>query len=148
MSKTKTRQAVGAVVFKDNKYLLVHKVKIVDGKNGMEDINGTWDFVKGGVQQKDMDFQTAVLRELKEETGSENYRIASLFDDKICFEFLSRGIYDGQETTMFYVEYIGNKLELNPQEDEIDQVKFCYKDEVIKLVGFHETLNFLNKVNW
>lgn len=27
------------VVFKDNKYLLVHKVKIIDGKNGTEDTN-------------------------------------------------------------------------------------------------------------
>jgi putative (di)nucleoside polyphosphate hydrolase len=78
----KIRKAVGAVVFQNDEYLLVHKVKSINGK---ANIAGHWDFPKGGVEESDRDFEAAIIRELKEETGSDNYRIINKFDKKICF---------------------------------------------------------------
>lgn len=144
----KIRQAVGAIVFKDNMYLLVHKVKLVNGKANKKDIEGYWDFVKGGVEEKDRDFEASVLRELKEETGSEDYQIINKFHSEICFDFPSDYIYSKQKTIMFYVKYTGDELVLKSQDAEIDEVKFFSRAEVIKLVKHMETSTFLKMTNW
>lgn len=136
------RKAVGAVVFQNNEYLLVHKVK---NHNNSEDIIGHWDFPKGGVEQLDKDLETAILRELREETGSSNYRIISRFNKKIYFTFPTSHKYDSQETVMFYVEYLGSKEELKPQDNEIDEVKFFCKDDLMRILYHKETQEFLNK---
>lgn len=57
----KIRQAVDAVVFQNNQYLLIHKVKSINSKN---DITGHWDFSKGGMEKSYKDLETALLREL------------------------------------------------------------------------------------
>lgn len=61
-------------------------------------------FLKGGVLLSDTDSSSALLRELKEETGSAQYRIIKQFDEKICFEFPSalkeKLGYDSQESFM------------------------------------------------
>jgi putative (di)nucleoside polyphosphate hydrolase len=62
----KIRKAVGALVFQDDEYIVVHKIKSVDIKS---DIKGHWDLPKGGVQEADEDLEKAIFRELKEETG-------------------------------------------------------------------------------
>lgn len=61
-------------------------------------------FLKGGVLLSDTDSSSALLRELKEETGSAQYRIIKQSDEKICFEFPSalkeKLGYDSQESFM------------------------------------------------
>jgi len=129
------RKAVGAIVRKDDKYLLVHKVKIMDGKEGPEKIEGEWDFSIGGVKPGETDFSKAVLRELKEETSSNKYRIIKKFDEKICFTFppyIQKKLgFEKQETTIFLVEYLGDGSDVAPQDEEIDKVEFFTRDEVI-----------------
>ena len=83
----KIRKAVGAIIKTGNKFILVHKVKIMNSKNGPEDIPGRWDFPKGGVKSSDMNLNKAILRELKEETGSDQYKIIKEFNEKISFQF-------------------------------------------------------------
>jgi putative (di)nucleoside polyphosphate hydrolase len=139
----KIRQAVGAVVFQNDEFLLVHKVKSI---NSNTDIIGHWDFSKGGVKESDKDLETALLRELKEETGSDNYRIISRFDKKICFTFPEGHKYDRQETVMFYVEYLGDRSELRPQDEEIDEIRFFSKDELMRAINHEETCSFLKEV--
>ncbi len=139
----KIRKAVGAVVFQNNEYLLIHKVR---SSNNNEYIVGHWDFPKGGVEELDGDLESAVLRELKEETGSANYRIINRFEVKICFSFPKVHKYDSQETVMFYVEYLGNREELKPQDEEIDIVKFVSKDELMEVLCHEETHKFLSEV--
>lgn len=135
------RNAVGAIITQGDEILLVHKVKMMDGKNGPEETPGQWDFPKGGVLSSDLDLSSALLRELKEETGSAQYRVIKKFEEKICFEFpkfLREKLgYESQETTMFQVEYIGDRTELKPQDKEIDQVNFFPKSNVLGIL-FHE----------
>lgn len=141
----KIRKAVGAVVFQDNEYLLVHKVKSIDTKSN---ITGQWDFPKGGVYELDENLEAAILRELREETGSNNYNIISRFDKKICFTFPEGHRYDKQETVMFYIEYLGNRRELKSKDEEVDKVKFFSKDEVMNILKLEETQKFLSEVIW
>lgn len=145
MVKEKIRKAVGAVVFQNNEYLLVHKVKSITANVNLA---GHWDFPKGGVQTSEEDLESAILRELKEETGSNNYKIIKKFDKKICFEFPETHKYDRQETMMFYVEYLGDRGELKPQDEEIEDVKFYSKDEVMNILHLEETHEFLKEVFW
>lgn len=135
----KIRNAVGAVVFQNNEYLLVHKVKSIDVET---DANGHWDLPKGGIQESDESLEAAILRELKEETGSTKYRIICRFDRKIYFSFSNTHKYDRQETDMFYVEYFGNREDLKSLDEEIDKVKFFRKNEVMSILCFEETREF------
>lgn len=73
------RQAVGAIVFQHNELLLIHKVKISDIKGEYTLSKGEWDFPKGGVKHTDNDLESAMLRELEEETGSKKFKVISQF---------------------------------------------------------------------
>lgn len=76
------RKAVGAVIQYDGKIMLVHKVKGTQGK-----IKGVWDFPKGGIEAHDINLEQALLRELREETGSSKYVIIKRYNENVCFNF-------------------------------------------------------------
>lgn len=144
------RKAVGAIIYQEDEILLVHKVKMSEAKSGPEKIVGEWDFPKGGVKPSDLNLEEALLRELYEETGSKDYQIISQFDQKVYFEF-SQDIkekigYDSQETTMFYVEFQGNRASLRPIDDEISQVKFVNRDKVLDELSYEETKKYYKLV--
>ncbi|WP_096274447.1 NUDIX hydrolase [Paucisalibacillus globulus] len=139
------RKAVGAIVFQMDKLLVVHKIKM-NTKKGKQPINGEWDFIKGGVEEEDKDVQHAILRELKEETGSGDFRIVKQLDDKICFNFpatVQEQIgYSSQETTMFLVEFIGDIELLQPNDNEISEVAFIDLDKVNEVLTHQDTLDY------
>lgn len=141
------RKAVGAIVIKGGKFLLVHKVKMMDSKDGPTKINGVWDFSKGGVKPDETDLSKAVLRELKEETGSARYNILKRFDEKICFDFplqIQKMLgFEKQETTMFLVEYNGDCSDIAPQDEEIDKVSFFSREETIERLAHDDSRDFL-----
>jgi putative (di)nucleoside polyphosphate hydrolase len=145
----KIRKAVCAIVEKENKFLLVHKVKIMDSKSGAEKIKGEWDFSKGGVKPFETDIKEAVLRELKEETGSTKYKIIKEFEEKIKFDFpqnIKEKIgFDGQETTVFLLQYLGDGSEIKPQDEEIDLIKFIEKDMVLEKLAHEEMKDFFKR---
>jgi len=82
----KIRQAVGAIIRQEQEYLLVHKVKGMDGPHGSRSIPGIWDFPKGGIQSGETASE-AILREVREETGGVCYRIIEQFAETIDFAF-------------------------------------------------------------
>jgi len=139
------RKAVGAIVFQRDKLLVVHKTKI-NTKKGKQKIDGEWDFIKGGVEEEDKDLQHAILRELKEETGSGDFRIVKQLDEKICFNFpttVQEQIgYSSQETTMFLVEFIGDIELLQPNDNEISEVAFIDLDRVNEVLTHQDTLDY------
>ena len=72
----RVRQAVGAIVTCGEQFLIIHKTKINTVK-GKQAIKGEWDFVKGKIEKQDRSPEAAILRELKEETGSEQFQVKS-----------------------------------------------------------------------
>jgi putative (di)nucleoside polyphosphate hydrolase len=141
----RSRYAVGAIIQQGQEYLLVHKVKVMDTPGGPKSIPGVWDFPKGGVKSGETAFE-AVLREVREETGGECYRIIKQVDESIDFAFDDRVHhsigYDRQETTMFLLEYLGDRLELGPLDEEIDQVHFFSADMVCRHLAHQETKDY------
>ncbi|MBS4196521.1 NUDIX hydrolase [Lederbergia citri] len=141
------RRAVGAIVTYGQQFLIIHKVKINTGGRKV-DIKGEWDFVKGGVEDNE-DLKQAILRELEEETGSTNYKFIKQFDEKICFEFPSnlrnKIGFDRQETTLFHFEYVSDPRCLKPLDNEIEEIMFVEKEEVLKKLTHMDTKEFFGK---
>lgn len=143
------RYAVGAIVFHGTKFMLVHKVKIRTLK-GASDFKGEWDFPKGGVEQSDDSLTSALIRELEEETGSRNYQIIKQLAEPICFafskEFTEQTGYDKQMTTMFIVEYKGKPSLLKAKDNEINEILFLNKLEVLQRLTHYETKSYFEAV--
>ncbi len=144
------RTAVGAIIYQGKEILLVHKVKISSIKNSNNHMDGEWDFPKGGLEEEDKDLIAALFRELEEETGSTNYKILKQLDEKICFSFpqhVAHKIgFKKQETTMFIVEYTGDRSDLIPNDHEINTVEFLNSDEVYERITHQDTKAFFVKV--
>lgn len=144
----KIRQAVGAIVTVGEDYVLILKTKIHSTK-GKEEIEGEWDFIKGGVEDGDPSLSEALLRELKEETGTDTFSIKEELKEKISFKFpqevAERIGFHSQETTMFLVEYTGDTTNWNPQDDEISEIGFFEKQEVLRKLAHDETRQYFRK---
>lgn len=120
----------------------MQKVKGMDTIGGPISIPGIWNFPKGGIKAGETAGE-AVLREVREETGGEHYRVVRQFDETIDFAFdeqthHSLG-YDRQVTTLFLLEYLGDRSELGSLDEEIDQVRFCSALEVCQSLAHQET---------
>src|SRR4051794_2731537 len=91
----------------------------------------------------------AILRELKEETGSNDFLIIKEFEEKICFNFPKKVKikigYDRQETTMFLVEFKGSVNDLSPVDEEIADLQFLTQHEVMDKLTHQDTRNFFLK---
>jgi len=136
------RKAVGAIVFKGDKFLLVGKIKLMDMPDGPVDIPLEWHIPSGGVIDDDKSNLEAIKRELKEETGSQRFRIITELENKLCFMFpqdiRDRTGFEKQETVMFLVEYLGSGDDLKPIDTEIDRVEFVTKEELFKRINFED----------
>ncbi|MFW6025816.1 MAG: NUDIX domain-containing protein [Candidatus Woesearchaeota archaeon] len=149
MSNIKIRKAVGAIVKQNDLFLLIHKIKMMNSLNGPEKIKPRWDFPKGGIKKSDLNLEQAILRELKEETGSDNYKIVKKFNEKIVFDFpdeiKEKLGFHRQEVTMFLVEFSGDTKLLKSQDDEIDNINFFSRDEVNNMISFQDSKDFFNR---
>jgi broad specificity phosphatase PhoE/8-oxo-dGTP pyrophosphatase MutT (NUDIX family) len=138
------RKAVGAIAYQGNRFILVHKVS-----NTPSGVSGIWDFPKGGVEEDDVCLENAVLRELLEETGSDQYIIKEELPEKITFEFddeLRKRIgYDRQETRMFLVEFLGNPADLKPRDNEIDEVTLVEVEYLLSKLSHAETAEYVRR---
>lgn len=117
--------------------------------DGPETIKPRWDFPKGGIKDSDRDLEHAILRELKEETGSDEFEVVKQFSEKIFFEFPEK-IQDklgfrSQEVTMFSVNFLGTENSLKSQDEEVDEIKFFSKEEVNRLISFEDSKEFFNR---
>ncbi|WP_130297338.1 NUDIX domain-containing protein [Fictibacillus sp. BK138] len=144
------RNAVGAIIFQGTKFLLVHKVKISSIKNANKNIKGEWDFPKGGVEETDKDLEVAILRELKEETGSTQYKLIKRLDEVLSFSFdediAKRTGFKKQITTMFIVEYVGDGSDLIPLDCEIKEVKFINFEDVLERLTHDITKDYFKGI--
>lgn len=146
MGTKKIRNAVGAIITQNNEVLLVHKVKSMDVTGKPKIIQGSWDFPKGGVLSSDATLEEALMRELKEETGSIHYKIEKKFSETINFNFPKGHKYDAQETVMYHVVYTGDRTDIKVQDDEIDDIMFVKYDSILNTIELDETKQFFNLV--
>ena len=144
----KVRKAVGAIVTIGEDYVLILKTKI-HTTEGKKEIEGEWDFIKGGVEEEDSSLEEAILRELEEETGMKAFSVKKEFEEKISFKFpqevVDRIGYHSQETTMFLVEYIGENKGWLPQDDEVSEIGFFKKEDVLRKLAHEETREYFKK---
>ena len=105
------RSGVGIIVLNKNNKVFVAK-RIDNPKN-------FWQMPQGGVD-KNEDFLTAALRELKEETNIENVELIKELDGTTTYELpdnllgiIWKGKYRGQEQKWFLMRFKGNENEIN-----------------------------------
>ena len=128
-------KSCGIVVFDNNKVLLVHHN------------NGHWGMPKGHVEPGETEEETAI-REVLEETS---------VDAKILPGFREVITYSPRENTMKDVVYfVGEPISINlkPQEEEVNEVRFVNVEEASNLITyeedrsvFEEALKFKNNMS-
>jgi len=139
----KIRRAVGAIIFHDDKFLLVCRGMILT-TDGFKKISPEWDLLKGGIEAGESP-KIAVLRELYEETGSKKYVISKQFKDKLFYKLPKSTGFDGQEVTVFLVEYVGDKNDLKPDLGEILELRFFNKADALEKIKYPETKDYFKK---
>ena len=134
------RQAVSAVIFKEDKFLMM---------SGKDWPKGSWAFPQGGLKFGET-HRLAVERELKEELGTDRFNILSkskiehtyLFPDKIKEK---KGC-EGQYQTIWFVEFIGEDEEICPNKEELIQCSWFKKEEILSNMRFPEQIETFEKV--
>lgn len=122
------RDNVAALISKDNKYLLIQMIDWTDN---------LWKMPQGGVHEGETKKQ-ALMRELKEELGSEEFRIVKQFPTKHQYDWdwnsvkLAGFKWRGQKQSFFFVEFLGNKIEID--KNELKDYCWVSKEEMLKKV--------------
>ncbi len=105
----------------------------------------SWQFPQGGVD-KGEDIKTALLRELKEEIGTNDIEIIAKYPKRVSYNFPDKikykmGNYDGQIQDYFLVRLnSGAKVDINTPKPEFSKYKFVpYKDIFKHVVKFKRT---------
>lgn len=137
----KYRQSTLAVIVNnDNKILLTQK------KNYQEN---EWDFPGGGIEKNETDDQT-ILRELKEELGTDKFLIIKKSTRRDKYEWTDKEIeekilkkgksFRGQERSQFLVKFRGTTSDINIQQDELKKVKWVKAKDSFKYFIFPNQL--------
>ena len=115
---------IGLVTDSDGKFLVVQMLNYEDNQ---------WRFPGGGVDENESD-ETALLRELGEELGSNKFKIIKKSqhinkydwpDEVIQRQYKEKGIlWRGQEQTQFLIKFVGKKSDIAPDANELKNVKW------------------------
>ncbi|MDR3449659.1 MAG: RNA pyrophosphohydrolase [Alphaproteobacteria bacterium] len=121
LQKLPYRRGVGLCLFNDAGLVLMAERR---------DRRGSWQMPQGGVN-KDEDTAATVLREMKEEIGTDKGRIIAKLPEKLRYEFpdwlqnrrlgrdgstgavIFRGKYRGQEQEWFALKYLGSDADID-----------------------------------
>ena len=109
--KLPLRKGVGVILLNsENKVFVARRI---------DNPKDFWQMPQGGVD-KNEDFLTAALRELKEETSIENVELIKELDGITTYELpdnllgiIWKGKYRGQEQKWFLMRFMGNENEIN-----------------------------------
>ena len=133
----KYRRNVAAVVLKDN---YPEKCEILLAKRIGNSSNSAWQFPQGGIDGEEKD-EEALLRELKEEIGTNNIEILAKHPEWISYDF-PEGMkfkdsskmkgFVGQSQKYFLVKLKKEaKINIHTQEAEFSEYKFVNAQEVV-----------------
>jgi putative (di)nucleoside polyphosphate hydrolase len=133
--KKEYREGVGAVIL--NNAGLVFIAKRIDTAD-------TWQMPQGGLEKNEV-HKVALMRELKEEIGTNNFKIINQINDLIydlpidIAKTLWGGKYIGQRQTWFFLEFLGNDEEFNLNfmpKPEFSEWKWVYYQDLIDIIVF------------
>ena len=125
------RKNVGALVYKGDKYLVTQM------------IDGFWKLPQGGVHDGESR-KEALMRELKEELGSDNFEIIKQFPFRHQYDWDEENVrhtgyhWRGQKQSFFKVEFTGDKITLDPK--ELKDYCWLTKEELLKKVDSNHPL--------
>lgn len=114
------------------------------------DIKGAWQFPQGGIDEGETP-KTAILRELKEEIGTDEVEIIASCPEWFSYDFPENVAekmkpYDGQTQKYFLVRLKSSaNIDLNTKNPEFCSAKFVGANEVLQLVN-HFKKGIYNKV--
>ena len=141
------RPNVGAVLFNREGLVLVARRANLPNAEGAP---GVWQLPQGGIDA-DEDPAVAVLRELKEEVGTDNAEILGFHPDWLSYDLppalmgkALRGLFRGQRQRWFALRFKGDdseiRLDLDPH-PEFDAWKWVKLDTLPTLeVGFKQAI--------
>jgi len=128
------RKSVGAfIVNKDGKFLLLKT-------RGMTRVY--WDILKGGVKEGEK-LENALMREMKEELGTDKFGEIKKLDFSFTFKFpkkiREKIKFDSERVELFSVNFIGDEKDIKVDGREILDFKFVDEDEFKRSVTYEKT---------
>lgn len=136
------KKSLGIIIDSKNNFLVVQLLGYADTD---------WNFPGGGIENGETP-KEALLRELKEELGTDKFKILKKSKYKEQYDWpnwlIARDIitkkrpiiYRGQEVTSFLLRFVGKKEDIKPDPGEIKKIKW------IKLDQLKHYLNFKNQL--
>ena len=123
--KNYRKNVAGFIVNKNNKVLIVKRVN---------SRGGGWQIPQGGVDEGETE-EEAIMREMKEETGVNNYEILGEHSEKYAYDWpqwhQQKGGYKGQSQKIFYLFFKGEDNDIKVDNREHDDYKWVSVDDVV-----------------
>ena len=122
-------------------FLLNKEKKLWIGKR-VDNNEDFWQMPQGGIDPKESDSE-AMMRELKEEIGTNNIKVLCKSEEKFFYdlpkEFINKvwsGRYKGQAQQWYACEFIGsdNEINLNYHKPEFSEWKWIEPEKILDLV--------------
>ena len=125
------RQSTSAVILdKSGRVLIVQKRSYKDNE---------WDIPGGGIEEGEKP-KVAIVRELSEELGCDNFEVVKTskiidryeWPDELIKQKIkeNKPVYKGQQRTQFLIKFSGEENELKTQEEEIKAIKLVSINEL------------------
>jgi putative (di)nucleoside polyphosphate hydrolase len=139
----KIRKAIGAIIKFKDKFLLLKRGAILT-VDGFEKIESEWDILKGGIDDGET-AESALMRELFEETGSKKFIISKKIKEKLAYGLPAKTGFSSQEVEIFIVKYNGDEKDLKTDGKEIISLQFFSCADAVKKIKYPETEEFFRK---
>lgn len=139
------KKVTGIIIDKDNEYLIDQLIDY--GPNH-------WNFPGGGVEKGESE-EKALLRELKEELGTDKFKIVKKSKNFVTYNWpidfvirrliSNKKIWFGQRQRHFLVKFIGKREDIIINLNELREIKWVKRKDLKKYLNFKNQLEETEK---